>query len=220
MYNPLIKAFNYALDRLSKFDVPGLPEFQDEPKIVFARSDTKCIGSEHYLQGSYKPDIVLVKWKTFESTYGHKNSTYAESYKCDTCCESNQKEPALSWRNILSTIEVKRDGSGGAGKGGNQRSKGKAREKSVKSVYTADFWDLEGDLGAVGSSKLQQPAPLKMVDEEFTTRSRMSIVRFLFLYILISFSWDTRWPENSKYPNLDFGSADLITEEAQRSARH
>ena len=180
MYNPLIKAFNYALDRLSKFDVPGLPEFKEKTQIVFARSDAKCIGSEDYLQGSYKPDIILVKWDTFKSTYGYPNSTYAESYKWDTCCESGSDKPALSWRNILSTIEVKRDSSGGADKGGSQRSKGKAKTKSVQSMYTRDFWDLEGDLRVAGPPNHPQSEPLKMVDEEFSTRSRMSIVLLCF----------------------------------------
>ena len=175
MYNPLIKAFNYVLDRLSKFDVPGLSEFQEKRQIVFARSDAKCIESEDYLQGSHKPDIILVKWDKFKSTYGYPKSAYAESYKRDTCCESDKVKPALSWRNILSTIEVKQGGFGGASTGGNRRSKGKARAKLVKSMYTGDFWDLEGDLGVAGSSKLPQSAPLKIVDEEFSTHSRMSI---------------------------------------------
>jgi hypothetical protein len=38
MYLPLVKAFNYALDRLSGFDVPGLLEFQEKHQIVFACS--------------------------------------------------------------------------------------------------------------------------------------------------------------------------------------
>ena len=62
----------------------------------------------------------------------------------------------------------------GAGKGGSQQSKGKVRTKSVKSMYTGDFLDLE-DLGVAGTSEFPQSAPLKMVDEKFSTRSRMSI---------------------------------------------
>ena len=62
MYPPLVKAFNYALDKLSEIVVPGLPPFQESRQIVFLRTDPAHIASETYLQGSYKPDIVLLKW--------------------------------------------------------------------------------------------------------------------------------------------------------------
>jgi len=182
MYTPLIKAFNYALDRLSEFNIPGLPEFQEERQIVFARSDAKCIGSEHYLQGLYKPDIILVKWNVFTKVYKYPpRAAYSESYRSSICCESGRHEPKLSWPNILSTVEVKRGDTGGAGRDGNKQSKGKAKEKSVlKSMYTEDFWD-QGDLGMAGLSKLSQSAPPKMVGEEYSTRLRMSIA-FLRFY--------------------------------------
>ena len=61
MYNPLIKAFNCTSDRLSKVNIDGLPEFKKERQIVFARNDAKCIGAEAHLQGSYKPEIILIK---------------------------------------------------------------------------------------------------------------------------------------------------------------
>jgi G:T-mismatch repair DNA endonuclease (very short patch repair protein) len=70
MYLPLVKTFNYALDWLSGFDVPGLPEFQEKRQIVFACSSMRCIKSESYLQGSYKPDIILVRWDTFKQVHG------------------------------------------------------------------------------------------------------------------------------------------------------
>ena len=67
MYSPLIKALKFALGQLSKMKVLGLPEFKEERQIVFARSDARCIESESYLQGLYKPDIVLVHWEAFKS---------------------------------------------------------------------------------------------------------------------------------------------------------
>ena len=175
MYSPLTKAFNYALDRLSKFDVPGLPEFQENRQIVFARSAAKCIGSESYLQGSYKPDIILVKWDMFKRVHGYSYVAYSMSYESDICCESGRDQPRLSWRNLLSTLEVKC--------GGKKSSKGKA--------YTKDFGDLEGDLGEVRPPKSPQPAPLKIVSEENPTCACMSVSFFAFLYGLISFSRDT-----------------------------
>ena len=180
MYVPLIKALNYALERLSEFDVPGLPEFDEKRQIVFARSDAKCIAAENYLQGPYKPDIILVKWNVFKTAHEYAMATYPESYQSSICCKSSASEPILSWRNLLSTIEVKRGDSGGAGNSGNKRSKGNAKEKSA---YIGDFWSLREDLKAPGSSKLPQPAPQKIVDEEYSTRSRMSaMLRCLSLH--------------------------------------
>ena len=47
MYNPLIKALNYALDQLSKVDIDGLSEFKKERQTVFTRNDTKCIRDQN-----------------------------------------------------------------------------------------------------------------------------------------------------------------------------
>ena len=174
MYIPLIKAFSYALDQLSKFNVPGLPEFQEERQIVFARSDLKGILSKSYLRGSYKPDIIQVKWNVFRTACKFSIAAYQESYQSYICCKSGCDQPVFRWRNILSTVEVKRGGSRGTDKNRNKRSKGKTKEKSVKSIYVGDFWGLQ-DLEAPGSSKLPQSAPPKMVDEEYSTRSCMSV---------------------------------------------
>jgi len=83
MYDPLIKALNCALDRLSKVDVDGLPEFNKDRQIVFARSDAGSIRTETYLQDSYKPDIILVKWSKFKAEYEHEDYSYLESYISD-----------------------------------------------------------------------------------------------------------------------------------------
>jgi len=175
MYCPLIKASNYALDRLSELKVPGLPDFQEDRQITFARSDAKCIGSESYLQGSYKPDIVLVKWNLFKRVHQRAGAAYSESYESNMCCESGCEQPALSWRNLLSTIEVKRGGPGDAGNSGKTQFKGKAKKKFIKPEYTEDFGDLQGDLEAARPSEPPKPAPLKMVDEGNPTRHRTSI---------------------------------------------
>jgi len=172
MYSPLIKAFNYALDRLSTLQVPGLPGFQNKRQLVFAYSATKCIESESYLQGSYKPDIVLVKWNTFKKVHGRTTSGYSQSYESNICCKSGCDQPKLSWRNLLSTLEVKRGAPGGAGNYEKKPPKGKAREKFVNTTYTGGFWELKGDLGGEKPSKVQQSTPLKMVDEENPTRTR------------------------------------------------
>ena len=46
MYLPLVKAFNYALDKLSRLDVPGLPPFQESLQTVFFRNDPNYIVAE------------------------------------------------------------------------------------------------------------------------------------------------------------------------------
>lgn len=178
MYNPLVKAFNYALDRLSKFDVPGLPKFQEDRQIVFARSDTTCINSETYLQGLYKPDIILIKWSMFKIVNDHPHKAYPESYESEICCKFGPKKSKLSWRNLLSTVEVKLGGSRAVARGGSKRSKGKAKEKFPE--YSGGFGDLRGDLGAPRPPKPPQPPPQKMVSEEHVTRSCMSVVFHLF----------------------------------------
>jgi len=177
MYLPLIKAFNYALDRLSTLQAPCLPEFQSERQLVFARSATKCIESESYLQGSYKPDIILVKWITFKRVH-ECTTTYSQSYESNICCESGCDQPKLSWRNLLSTLEVKRGALGGAGNHGKKPSKGKARENFVNSTYIKGFQQLEGDLDENKPSTSSQSAPPRMVDEENPTRTRTSTPPF------------------------------------------
>jgi len=214
MYPPLVKAFNYALDRLSKLDVPGLPKFREKRQIVFACSATKYIKSESYLQGSYKPDIVLVKWNTFKKAHKCPGVVYSESYKSDVCYRPDCDQPMLSWRNILSTLEVKR----GAGNTGNRLSKGKTKGKPVHSTYTSGFEDLTGDLGTMVSPRLPaRPVPLKMVREEYPTRSRKSTPPSFPL--LTKSSQVTSRSEKPGGFTLDFGMAIHITEEAHNPAR-
>ncbi|KAF9642015.1 hypothetical protein BDM02DRAFT_2818990 [Thelephora ganbajun] len=170
MYTPLVKAFNYALDRFSRCQMPGLPKFQEDRQIVFARSDAKGIKSESHLQSSYKPDIVLVKWNVFKTAHQCTRVAYSKSYESDVCCESGSNKPSLSWRNLLSTIEVKRGSPGGAGNSGKNPSKGKAKE-NFKSTYTGDFEDLRGDLQAARPPEPSQSSSFRMVSEENPTRS-------------------------------------------------
>ena len=139
MYSPLVKVFNYALHRLSELDIPGLPKFHEPSQIVFACSATKCIKSESYLQGSFKPDIVLVKWSTFKRTHQRADATYPDSYKSDICYRSGCDHPSLSWGNILSTLEVKRGRPGGVSNTGNKPSKGKSRPRTFSPGNTRDL---------------------------------------------------------------------------------
>lgn len=145
-----------------------MPKLQEARKVAFAHSDAKCIGSESYLQGSYKPDIILVKWNTFKNAHQRPRALFPDSYNSDICCESSCEQPTLSWRNLLSTIEVKRGSLRGVGEALGKRSSGKAKEKQLKVEYVGDFGNLEGDRER--PSRPSQPAPPRMVDEEYSTR--------------------------------------------------
>ena len=84
----------------------------------------------------------------------------------DICCRPSRDEPPLSWRNILSTVEVKRGDSGSVGSEG-------------KSPYSGDFRNLRG-AETVGSSKLPQSALRTIrVDEEYPSHRCVSIF-FIF----------------------------------------
>lgn len=95
-----------------------------------------AFGTKTYLQGLYKPDIILIKWSKFKTEYGSKHHPYSESYRSEICCRSWHSKPPLGWCNILSTVEVKPGDSGGAG------SEGKAKARSVKLKYDTGFMDL------------------------------------------------------------------------------
>jgi len=215
MYSPLVKAFNYALDRLSALDVPGLPKLRETSQIVFACSATKCIKSESYLQGSFKPDIVLVKWSTFKKAHRCADAAYAESYESDICHRSGCDQPSLSWRNVLSTLEVKH---GGAGSTGNKPSKGKAEGKSaIHSEYTGDFEDFQ-DPGATAQSGSPPPPLLRMVREEYPTGSCKSTAPSS-LPLLTKSSRDTYQSEKPGVFTLDYELGAHITEEAPNRVR-
>jgi hypothetical protein len=60
MYKPFSEALNYALERLSKIDVEGLPKFKNG--IVFVPLD-EGVESDRDLEGSlFKPDIIIMSF--------------------------------------------------------------------------------------------------------------------------------------------------------------
>ena len=181
MYSPLIKALNHSLDQLSKLKVPGLPKFNKDRHIVFARSDARCIASESYLQGSYKPDIVLLRWGTFKKMQGQPQALFPISYVSDICCKSGCEQPKLNWRNLLSTVEVKL---------------GSKAEKAGKlflgRTYASDFEDLSAEPTAAEPPTSRPPAQPTLVREGYPARSRTSISPSTLVRPLTYFSPDSR----------------------------
>ena len=115
MYLPLVDAFNYALDQLSSLKVPGLPEFQENRQIIFSDSATKCI-RRGPLQGSFKPDIILVR---------------------PNICSKLDRD--VAWRDLLSTLEVKHGGSGGVG---SSRRNPRGSRANLRPKYDKGFEDI------------------------------------------------------------------------------
>lgn len=164
MYSPLVMAFNYALEELPRLDVPGLPAFEESRQIVFLRNDPRYIVAETYLQGSYKPDIVLVKWEFFKNRRENKDLSYSLSHESGALCgDTDSATNRLGWRNLLSTLEVKLGSRKATGDGGKV-----SRARVNFTEYTGNFGDLRGDCQAVESSKsseFSESSPLGMVCE-------------------------------------------------------
>lgn len=115
MYSPLVKALNLALDRLSEIKVHGLPDFEEKHQIVFVHTNARNVATEDYFQRQFKPDIALLQWKTFKKLefedIDGESPPFSETYSSDLCCKSGTTQPKFNWRNLLSTLEVKRGGN-------------------------------------------------------------------------------------------------------------
>ena len=175
MYSPLIKAFNYGLEKLSNIDVPQLPKFQKSDQVVFVRVDPKPVARETYLQGLYKPDIALTKWNLVEEQQEGTETDYSKSHNSDLCCSPRSSFPKShpSWKDVLLTVEVKR-GSSTASKAGGKESVDKPGAKE----YTSVFGELEGDScqDAPSSEPPSSPYVVRMARERRPKRSGTSIV--------------------------------------------
>lgn len=108
MYSRLIKAFNYALGRLPNVKVPGLlPELVDsKPRSQFTRDSARCIESNSYFQGSYKPDTALVQWKTFKAIPRCEEAANLNAYISDICCKSGRDQPKPQLAKLLVDVDV------------------------------------------------------------------------------------------------------------------
>ena len=128
MYDPFVRACNYALEKLSKIeDIDKLPKVSEEKKIVFARNHDRTIGSDsHQRTSRVRPDIMLLSWKIFKKRRDLPDATYSQSHEDDICV--SKSDMGFSWKDIRSTVEVKLTG---------------LRKKEWKGSFDGDFKALK-----------------------------------------------------------------------------
>lgn len=106
MYEPFVRACNYALEELSDIrDIDGLPEFSEKKRIVFALNYDRSVHSEdHQRESQTKPDVVLLQWEIYvQLQKPYKPKSFSDSYEGDIRVQMSN----LSWRKTRSTVEMK-----------------------------------------------------------------------------------------------------------------
>src|SRR5882757_1382387 len=105
MHDPFVRACNYALDKLSKIQVEGLPPFSNDQQIVFVRNHDRSVESDsHQRESLVRPDIVLLQWENLKKLSG--SLSYSQSYEHEIC--TSKLGFRMSWRQIQSTVELKK----------------------------------------------------------------------------------------------------------------
>ena len=109
MYNPFVRACNYALDALSRVnDVEGLPEVSKQMEIVFARNYEVVESGHPMWESQGQPGIVLMGWDKFKRVRDLPDETpYSQSYNGDICVSNPGPDTWFYWPEIRSTVELK-----------------------------------------------------------------------------------------------------------------
>ena len=103
MYDPFVRACNYALDEFWGSEIEGLPELTKHMRIVFACSHNRSVGTQDSARESQvKPDIVLLPWRVFSES---EKVPYSASYGEDICADKPDVD--LVWSRVRSTVEMK-----------------------------------------------------------------------------------------------------------------
>ena len=103
MYEPFVRACNYALDEFWDSEIDGLPELTEDMRIVFVCSHNRSVGTQDPARESQvKPDIVLLPWRVFNKS---KKVPYSASYERDICTDKPNVD--LVWSRVRSTVEMK-----------------------------------------------------------------------------------------------------------------
>ena len=114
MYNPFVRACNYALDEFSDSRIEGLSEFTEDKRIVFVCSHNRSVRTQsHARESQVKPDIVLLSWGVFNES---RNAPYSASYEGVICTDRLDED--LVWSRVRSTVEMKFKSMGSREPGG------------------------------------------------------------------------------------------------------
>ena len=168
MYNPFVRACNYALDKLSKVQVDRLPPCSNDRQIVFVRNHDRSVGSDsHQRESLVRPDIVLLQWENFRKLSG--SSSYSESYEEEFCTSTLVSR--MSWRQIRSTVEFKKG-----------------------ELLKQDEWPktYEGDFGALKESPHAFPAEKtqsKYLEKDLPVGKREHAQLRMFLLLTCLYRW-------------------------------
>ena len=103
MYLPLVKFMNYALELLADIKVNGLPKFKNH--IAFVPCN-KGVQSDRVIGGSsFKPDIAIMSIQDAYNLYQLGGPPELSKF---TSQLSEKSLSAVTWKVILSAVEVKR----------------------------------------------------------------------------------------------------------------
>ena len=115
MYKPFSEALNYALERLSKIEVEGLPKFKSD--IVFVPLD-EGVEFDRDLEGSlFKPDIIIMsldsacRFRNVRDTRTLTVSQFISKIPPKASTKKGSKANSSSrvgWKDVLSAVEMKR----------------------------------------------------------------------------------------------------------------
>jgi hypothetical protein len=107
MYTPFSGAMNYALQRLSKVDVDGLPAFRNH--IAFVPCREREIQSNRAEPGSlFKPDLAIMSLEDAYKFYEPGRGDGPELSEFTNVIAEKKPSGPISWSTVLSVIEIKR----------------------------------------------------------------------------------------------------------------
>jgi hypothetical protein len=106
MYQPFAEALNYALERVSNFQVDGLPELKTH--VVFVPCNKRVFSTHKLSESSFKPDLVVMPLPDACKFYGLGGLDAPTISRFSS--ETTGKLPSglISWATVLSAVEVKR----------------------------------------------------------------------------------------------------------------
>ena len=113
MYLPLVKFMNYALELLADIEVDGLPKFKNH--IAFVPCN-KGVQSDRAIGGcSFKPDIAIMSIQDAYNLYQLDGPPELSGFTS----QLSEKSPSgLTWKAILSAIEIKQASAASKGQDG------------------------------------------------------------------------------------------------------